>query len=79
MLTKVGVKYLFMTQRYAFSGTVEEITPTHVRLGADAMVHYEDIGPFESWSTGKVPDGGHVPGQIVCTLGTDVTPIGFVH
>ncbi len=77
MLVVVGKKYLFMTQRYAYSGTVEAVTPTHVTLGPDAQVHYENIGLFEEWSRGVPPRGksGAVPGQGVCMLGTDFTPI----
>lgn len=72
---QVGKRYLFMTQRYAFSGTVEAISPTHVVLGADAQVHYNDIGTFDVWSTGKGAEGKKVPGQVVSVLGTDATPI----
>lgn len=77
MLCVVGKKYMFMTQRYAYSGTVEAVTPTHVVLGTDAQIHYEDIGPFENWSAGKQPSckSGSVPGQGVSLLGTDFTPI----
>ena len=70
-----GKRYLFMGQRYAFSGTVDTVTPTHVVLGADAQVHYEDIGEFDSWSLDKGKPGKSVPGQIVSVLGTDATPI----
>lgn len=75
MVVTIGKKYLFLTQRYAFSGTVETVTPTHVVLGSDAEVHYEDIGPFEDWSRGSLRKGGSVPGQGVSLLGTEFTPI----
>ena len=75
MVFTIGQKYLFMTQRYAFSGTVELVTPTHAVLGADAEIHYEDIGGFEDWSRGAGPKGKPVPGQRVSLLGTDATPI----
>ena len=64
-----------MTQRYAFSGTVTACTPTHVTLGDDAQIHYNDIGGFDVWSQGNGPAGSKVPGQIVSVLGTDATPI----
>lgn len=76
MLFEIGKRYLFMTQRYAWVGTVEHLTPTHVKLGKDAEVIYDDIGPFEGWSSGKTPgQRGKVPGQVVCTLGCDATPV----
>jgi hypothetical protein len=74
-------RYLFITQRYIFSGTVETASPTHAFLGKDAMIHYEDVGgDLGEWSTGKRKTAasgkdGKVPGQIVCLLGTDLTPI----
>ena len=76
-----GRRYLFETQRYFFSGTVETCTPTHAFLGDDAMIHYEDVGgDLGEWSSGKRKTSasgkdGKVPGQIVCLLGTDLTPI----
>lgn len=76
MLFEIGKRYLFMTQRYAWVGTVEHLTPTHVKLGGDAEVIYDDIGPFEDWASGKTPGKrGKVPGQVVCTLGCDATPV----
>lgn len=75
MVFTVGKRYLFMTQRYAYSGTVDTVTPTHVVLGKDAQVHYENIGKFDVWSRDKGPSGSPVPGQVVSTLGTDATPI----
>lgn len=78
MTLVIGRRYLFMTQRYSFAGTVVSQTPTHVVLGNDAVVGYEDIGPFEEWADGRIRDfamSGSVPGQIVCMLGCDVTPI----
>lgn len=74
----IGRRYLFMTQRYAFAGTVLAQTPTHAQLGDDAIVIYEDIGPFEDWSSGKLKETskcGKVPGYILCMLGTDAAPI----
>ncbi len=77
MFVTIGKKYLFMGQRYCFTGTVAAQCPTHVTLGDDAQVHYEDVGAFEAWSkNGAHKKGGAVPGQIVCLLGCDVTPIG---
>lgn len=80
MIVKPGSKYLFMTQRYAWSGTVIAEGPTHCHLGPDARVHYQDIGPFEKWADGSVGPGGvgpggAVPGQVVSLLGTDCTPM----
>lgn len=71
-------RYLFMGQRYAYSGTVVEQTPTHVTLGPDAQIHYEDIGGLEDWASGKLKTAkknGSVPGQIVSVIGCDITPI----
>jgi hypothetical protein len=80
MVVEIGQRYLFMGQRYAWSGTVRSTLPTHATLGEDAMIHYEDIGPFEKWSSGEIAwhkrPGGKVPGQIVSLLGTDITPCG---
>lgn len=77
MLFEPGKRYLFMTQRYAWVGTIVHVTPTHVMLGDDAEVIYEDVGPFEDWSAGKPTSAkrGKVPGQVVCTLGADATPV----
>ena len=75
MVFPIGKRFLFMTQRYAFSGTVTACTPTHVTLGDDAQIHYNDIGGFDVWSQGNGPAGSKVPGQIVSVLGTDATPI----
>lgn len=79
MLT-IGRRYLFMTQRYAFAGTVVYLTPTHAVLGDDAIVIYEDIGGFEEWAQKDGPIGGsgkrgRVPGQGVSLVGTDFTPL----
>jgi hypothetical protein len=77
MLFEIGKRYLFMTQRYGYVGTVMHVTPTHVRLGNDARVLYEDFGPFEDWAANgamKAAKEGRVPGQILSTLGTDATP-----
>jgi hypothetical protein len=71
-------RYLFMTQRYVFVGTLVEQTPTHATLGDDAIVCYEDVGPLEGWSSGtttKSAKYGKVPGQVVCLLGCDITPV----
>jgi len=76
MLLQIGKKYLLMTQRYAWHGTVTAQNPTHVQLGDDAEVEYEDIGAFHDWASGKkTGSGNHVPGQVVCMLGTDATPL----
>ena len=74
---QVGKKYIFMGQRYAYSGTIEQLTPTHALLGADAEVHYEDVGQFSEWAKRKYKQGLPVPGQVVCLLGCDATPIGI--
>jgi hypothetical protein len=80
METQIGKKYLFMTQRYAFIGTVLRVTPTHVTLGDDARILYENIGMIHLWASGERTTAesgkeGPVPGQIVSALGTDITPI----
>jgi hypothetical protein len=76
VLFQVGKRYLFMTSRYAYSGTVEMVTPTHVLLGSDAQVHYEDVGTFDNWALRQHKTGKSVPGQVICVLGADATPIG---
>lgn len=76
-MLEIGKVYLFMGQRYCFTGTVEMLTPTHVKLGVDAQVHYEDVGDFGAWAQNAThKTGSFVPGQIVCLLGCDITPIG---
>lgn len=70
-----GKKYIFMGQRYAYSGTIVRLSPTHAVLGDDAEVHYGDIGGFGEWSKRQFKTGEKVPGQVVCLLGCDATPI----
>lgn len=74
---EIGKRYLLITQRYIFSGTVVSYTPTHLKLGDDAQIHYDDVGDLGPWSKGPLPFkiGSAVPGQIISLLGTDGTPI----
>lgn len=76
MLFTVGKRYMFQTPLYAYSGTVRNVTPTHVELGDDAMIHYGEFGDLGLWSKGTKKGGGSaVPGQVVSTLNADGTPI----
>ncbi len=77
MIFQIGKRYLLMTQRYAFIGTITAVTPTHVVLGDDARILYEDIGAIAEWAINphmKATKEGSVPGQIISILGTDGTP-----
>ena len=80
MLLTIGKRYLFMGQRYCYVGTVVAQTPTHCVLGDDAIICYEDVGGLEGWASGNRKSAlsgkqGAVPGQGVCMLGCDWTPV----